>query len=105
MEATEFDDFDALPSEGKIDVIYTNPGLEPKFVNIGKVSAYEKINIMVNNDLSIFCFKVAWETINALKPLHEAWAGGIELVPTSAYGVRFYQNGSSLVMHHDRVRI
>ena len=27
----------------------------------------------------------------------------MELEPTSAYGVRLYQNGSSLVMHHDRV--
>jgi hypothetical protein len=27
----------------------------------------------------------------------------MELVPTSAYGVRLYQNSSSLVMHYDRV--
>lgn len=30
--------------------------------------------------------------------------GGIPLRGTSAYGVRLYQNGSSLVMHHDKVR-
>ena len=35
--------------------------------------------------------------------MHEEWAGGIKLKPTSAYGVRLYQNGSSLVMHHDKV--
>lgn len=28
----------------------------------------------------------------------------MELTGTSAYGVRMYQNGSSLVMHYDRVR-
>jgi hypothetical protein len=33
----------------------------------------------------------------------QEWAGGIELKGTSAYGVRLYQNGSSLVMHHDKV--
>ena len=27
----------------------------------------------------------------------------MKLRPTSAYGVRLYQNGSSLVMHHDKV--
>ena len=29
--------------------------------------------------------------------------GGIKLIPTSAYGVRLYQNGSSLMMHYDKV--
>ena len=29
--------------------------------------------------------------------------GGIELIPTSAYGVRLYRNGSSMVMHNDKV--
>ena len=29
----------------------------------------------------------------------------MELEPTSSYGVRLYQNGSSLVMHHDRVSL
>ena len=56
--------------------------LQPKFVNIGNV---------------------ANEVHKELLPLHEAWAGGMKLVPTSAYGVRFYQNGSSLVMHYDKV--
>ena len=50
-------------------------------------------------------FKIANEIHRELKPLHEAWAGGIKLVPTSAYGVRFYQNGSSLVMHYDKVTV
>jgi hypothetical protein len=39
-----------------------------------------------------------------LLPAHEAWAGGMKLKKTSAYGVRMYQNGSSLVMHYDKVR-
>lgn len=37
-----------------------------------------------------------------LLPLHEAWAG-MKLIPTSSYGVRLYQNGSSLMMHCDQV--
>lgn len=36
---------------------------------------------------------LAWEVIEDLKELHEEWAGGIKLFPTSAYGVRMYQNG------------
>ena len=44
-----------------------------------------------------------WEVLEDLQPLHEEWAGGMKLFPTSAYGVRLYQNGSSLVMHHDKV--
>ena len=43
-----------------------------------------------------------WEVIEELKELHEEWSG-MKLVATSAYGVRLYQNGSSLVMHHDKV--
>ena len=39
-----------------------------------------------------------------LKPLHEQWSGIPELVPTSAYGVRVYRNGSALAMHYDKVR-
>lgn len=43
------------------------------------------------------------EIMDELQSLHEQWAGGIKLRPTSAYGVRLYQNGSSLMMHHDKV--
>ncbi len=43
-----------------------------------------------------------WEMINELKEMHEQWSG-LKLKPTSAYGVRLYQNGSSLVMHYDKV--
>lgn len=37
-----------------------------------------------------------------LQSLHEEWAGGIKLVPSSVYGVRLYQNGSTIVMHNDK---
>eukprot|EP01006_Ploeotia_vitrea_P004196 TRINITY_DN114054_c0_g1_i1.p1 TRINITY_DN114054_c0_g1~~TRINITY_DN114054_c0_g1_i1.p1 ORF type:complete len:322 (-),score=-3.34 TRINITY_DN114054_c0_g1_i1:111-1076(-) len=37
-----------------------------------------------------------------LMPLHEEWAGGIKLKPTSIYGMRLYRNGSSLSMHCDK---
>lgn len=75
--------FDQLRSEGNIDVIYHNVSKQPKFVDLNTL---------------------AWEVINDLKTVHEEWAGGMKLIPTSAYGVRLYQNGSSLVMHYDRVR-
>lgn len=74
--------FDALRSEGNIDVIHHPLGSDPKFVDLGAL---------------------AWDAIVQLKDLHEQWAGGMALRPTSAYGVRLYQNGSSLVMHNDRV--
>lgn len=75
------DDFDNIPYEEGVQAIYgSNP---PKFVDITKV---------------------AWEVIDELTEFHEQWVGGMKLKPTSAYGVRFYQNGSSLVMHHDKVR-
>ena len=47
---------------------------------------------------------VAHRVINdpIMKKMHEDWAGGIELEPTSAYGVRLYLNGSSMVMHKDK---
>ena len=78
----QLENFDDLPEEHEVEAIYHTPGLQPKFVNIGNV---------------------ANEVHKELLPLHEAWAGGMKLVPTSAYGVRFYQNGSSLVMHYDKV--
>jgi hypothetical protein len=74
--------YNAIPSEGEVDVIYNPPGRACKFLDIGPL---------------------AWETVNAMTPLHERWAGGMKLKPTSAYGIRFYQNQSSLVMHYDRV--
>ena len=40
-----------------------------------------------------------------LKSLYKQWSGIPELVPTSAYGVRVYRNGSALAMHYDKVNI
>ena len=40
--------------------------------------------------------------LNALKPYHEEWSN-VELTPSIAYGIRVYQNGSSLTMHTDRI--
>ena len=48
-----------LRTEGDVDVIYNNYGLHPKFIDIGQL---------------------AWQTINDLKPLHEEWWGGGDLV-------------------------
>lgn len=41
-----------------------------------------------------------YRVLDALKPLHEAWSG-VELEPTSVYGVRVYRNGSTLKDHLD----
>jgi hypothetical protein len=77
------ENWDNLPEERQIDAVYTRPGLLPKFVQLGGV---------------------AHEVHQALLSQHEAWAGGMKLVPTSIYGVRLYQNGSSLTMHHDKMQ-
>lgn len=74
------ENFESIPYEKDVDVIYSP--LLPRFVNIQQVQ---------------------WDVIEDLKSYHEEWAGGMQLKATSAYGVRFYQNGSSLVMHHDKV--
>lgn len=42
------------------------------------------------------------EVLEALLPLHEAWVGGVELVPHLAYGLRVYRNDSNLLMHFDQ---
>ena len=75
-------DWDNLPYERDVEVIYNAAKQPPKFVHIQSIAE------RVHRDLL---------------PLHEAWAGGMKLRPTSAYGVRLYQNGSSLVMHYDKV--
>lgn len=49
-----------------------------------------------------FLNDLANEVIQELRPMHEAWIGGIPLRATSAYGVRLYQNGSTIVMHNDK---
>jgi hypothetical protein len=73
--------FDNIPEErGVKDSIY-GP-VPPKFVDLGGL---------------------AWEVLEDLKPLHEEWAGGIELKGTSSYGVRLYRDGASMVMHNDKV--
>eukprot|EP00595_Chromulina_sp_UTEXLB2642_P001267 CAMPEP_0196764834 /NCGR_PEP_ID=MMETSP1095-20130614/6959_1 /TAXON_ID=96789 ORGANISM="Chromulina nebulosa, Strain UTEXLB2642" /NCGR_SAMPLE_ID=MMETSP1095 /ASSEMBLY_ACC=CAM_ASM_000446 /LENGTH=286 /DNA_ID=CAMNT_0042121413 /DNA_START=259 /DNA_END=1119 /DNA_ORIENTATION=- len=77
---TAVEDWDNIPLEGEVEAIYGD--LPPKFVDIGEL---------------------AWDTIEELKSLHEDWAGGMKLRPTSAYGVRLYQNGSSLAMHNDKI--
>jgi hypothetical protein len=72
--------FEDLPFEaGVADSIYAFA--PPKFVELGNLK---------------------WEVSRDLKHLHEEWAGGIKLKATSVYGVRLYQNGSTIVMHYDK---
>lgn len=42
------------------------------------------------------------EILRELKPMFEEWSG-VKLVPAIAYGLRVYQNGSSLLMHVDKI--
>jgi len=74
--------WDNIPYEHPVDAIYHPNDARPKLVSIGKIGR---------------------EVHNALISAHEEWAGGIKLRPTSAYGVRLYQNGSTLTMHNDKV--
>jgi hypothetical protein len=82
--AAAVDNWENLPYERPIDVVYNRLGLLPKFVDLKGLER---------------------EVHRALLPMHEAWVGGIKLIPTSIYGVRLYQNGSSLVMHNDKVSL
>jgi hypothetical protein len=73
--------WDSIPEErGVTDSIF-GPEV-PKFVEIGGL---------------------AKEVMADLKELHEEWASGIKLFGTSAYGVRLYRRGASMVMHNDKV--
>lgn len=71
--------WDSLGNEPQIDAVYTP--LPSKFIHLGRLQT---------------------EIADDLKALHEAWSG-MELEATSTYGIRAYQNGSSLIMHHDKV--
>ncbi|KAL1505123.1 hypothetical protein AB1Y20_008882 [Prymnesium parvum] len=42
------------------------------------------------------------EAMEALLRAHEEWSG-VRLQPVTAYGLRVYTNGSTLLMHHDKV--
>lgn len=72
--------WDHIPLENLIDVVYTP--IRSKFVDMRGVDR---------------------EVMRELTAFHEEWAGGIKLKPTSSYGVRLYQNGSSLAFHYDKV--
>lgn len=78
------EDFESIPNEGSVDVIYHPPGMDAKILFLGNMARELQIG---------------------LKSIHEDWVGGMKLVPTSAYGIRFYRNGSSLTMHYDKVRL
>lgn len=71
--------FDQIRNEPQIDAVYTP--IPSKFVDLKGLD---------------------WELIQELKEAHENWSG-MKLIPTSAYGLRLYRNGSSLVMHYDKV--
>ena len=75
------EDFDNIRDEPQIDAVYTP--IPSKFVDLNGID---------------------WELINEVKEMHEKWSG-MKLIPTSAYGLRLYRNGSSLVMHYDKVSV
>ena len=71
--------WDNVRNESIIDVLYTP--IHSKFVDIPTISR---------------------EVHRELQPLLEEWAG-VKLFPTSIYGIRQNRNGSSLIMHYDKV--
>lgn len=73
------ENFDAIPNEPQIDALYTP--IPSKFVRLRGLD---------------------WQIHNELLSLHEEWSG-LKLRPTSIYGLRLNRNGSSLVMHYDKV--
>jgi hypothetical protein len=72
--------FEKLRNETQIDAVYTP--IPSKFVDLQGLE---------------------WEILEELRPLHEEWSG-LKLKPSSAYGIRLYRNGSSLVMHYDKIQ-
>ena len=76
----ELSRYETLPTEYNINAIYGKN--KPLFASVGEMAS----DVLID-----------------LQSIHEEWAGGIKLRGTSAYGVRLYKNGSSLVMHYDKV--
>jgi hypothetical protein len=75
--------WNSTPSEGDVEGVYTiSPGMNPKFIPLP-----DTVRISI---------------LKQMLPYHEEWSG-FRLEPTSIYGIRVYQNGSSLVMHVDKV--
>jgi len=72
--------WDQLREERQIDAVYTP--IPSKFIDL---------------------YGLDNEAMLELRQLHEEWSGISELVPTSAYGVRLYRNGSALAMHYDKI--
>jgi hypothetical protein len=70
-----------LRTEAYLDSIFSPPSFEPLLYTL----AFEK------------------EILQQMKGLHESFARGTKLQPTSVYGVRFYRNGSSMAMHVEPV--
>jgi hypothetical protein len=73
-------DWDNVREESRIDVLYTPT--PSKFIDVPRITA---------------------QVHKILQPLHEEWVGGMKLKPTSIYGIRANRNGSSLIMHYDKV--
>lgn len=78
-------DFDSLPFEKEISnvgLVQFPPNMGPKFFDIEALG---------------------WNLLQEVQAVHEAWVGGMALTGSSAFGVRMYQRGTSVVMHSDRV--
>jgi len=65
--------------------------------------AESRVDQIAGNDTKMVPIgSLAREAHAELMPMHRAWAGGIELRPTSVYGLRVYQYGNTLTMHVDK---
>lgn len=74
-------DFESIPNEAQIDALYTP--IPSKFVNL------RGLDHQIHREL---------------QGIHEEWSG-LQLRPTSVYGLRVNRNGSSLIMHYDKVSL
>lgn len=86
-----FDDESKRHFEGKVDQIHC----EKEGGDTNSPCDGDRRSWMVHTGLNT-------HILRTLQPQHEEWAG-VALEPSIAYGLRVYQNGSSLTMHTDRI--
>jgi len=99
-------------TETGFELIDTPPHLQAKLkaavdnalANWDKVREESVIEVLYTPTPSKFVDipALAREVHRDLQQAHEDWAG-LKLKPTSIYGIRMNRNGSSLVMHYDKI--
>lgn len=94
-------------------VARTPPGVQAKLrasldagLALGSALPFESMENVIRHGMERPRFvrqeRLNREVLHSLKPLHETWSG-VELEPVIAYGLRVYPNGSTLLMHVDKI--